>query len=566
MNTIKLKYGLEDIVSRVPGLFAYIEFDENHVSSTHPSSDSYVGCYGKIPCALKIPENISFVIDDMTVIKPNTVYSYRTLMNVYYQYREEYADSPFIKFIERGIGKIETPFNKDWTLVPEYEYYANCPRLFDEYTKISKMCEKYQEIKETSGEINCELECLCDKYAKMGGDYMKEWYHGKINEGSLISNEYYGYADNKFNLRFDINIVSTSNDLGILTSYLEYYDANTNYTDGMFTIYNDRTYLCVPEDYTEEYVQLPGNDAKFILLAEDYSGEEHPENITGTTNSVLTGFRKSKNYLDEGGNVKIPEYGADWLWYYRIGDIGYSETTNDLFGNVEIEEGETRVETVNQYEPHLMAYGDIIKDITRNTEDKTVTFEYILGAHLKAKLLKIEFDDDNNKHYFYSDYEYDENDTHGINHTETYSYEIEGEIDSMSDDDFSDYVTHDKIPFEKTVEGETVVVVNTYKKCEFSVWSTMVVNEVMINGVPKDYTYITTNFSTNFEVQKDSLVNPTTKLDYFNRISYPPSVKNNIHITRGNAAAWEKHIRLSECVTFEDLENSSLFGIMIRTS
>ena len=43
MNTIKVKYGLEDITARVPGLFPYIEFDENHVSTVHAASDSDVG-------------------------------------------------------------------------------------------------------------------------------------------------------------------------------------------------------------------------------------------------------------------------------------------------------------------------------------------------------------------------------------------------------------------------------------------------------------------------------------------------------------------------------------------
>lgn len=562
MNTIKLKYGLEDIVSRIPGLFAYIEFDENHVSTVHSASDSYVGCYGKIPCALRIPQDVSLVIDGVSVIKAENVYSYRTLMNVYYQYRDDYSDSSFIQFIERGIGKIETPFNKDWTLVPEYEYYANCARLYDEYVKIGKMCEKYQGIKDVTGEVNCELECLCDRYVKMGGDYMRDWYHSKITEATQVADEFRNYVVDEFNLRFDINIVSSSNDLGILNTYLDFFDPKHEYHKDEYTIYNDRTYICEAQTFKGEW-----DETQFSLLSEDYTYEEHPENIMGTTNSVLTGFRKSKNYLDEGGNIKLPEYGTDWLWYYRIGDVGYSETTNDLFSNVEIEEGKTRVETIDQYETHLMAYGDIIKNITRDSENKTITFEYIIGAHLKAKLLKIELDDDNNKHYFYSDYEYDEVDTqHGVNYTETYSYEIDSEINSMNDEDFNDYITREKIPFEKVVEGETKVIVNTYKKCEFSAWSKMVTNEAMINGVPKDYEYITTNFSTKFDTEKDTLVNPTMKLDYFNRVSYPPSVKSDVHITRGNAAAWEKHIRLSECVTFEDLENSSLFSIMIRTS
>ena len=485
MNTIKLKYGLEDITSRIPGLFAYLEFDENHVSTVHKATDSFVGCYGKIPCALEIPENISLVVDEENIIVSGKVYSYRTLMIVYYKYRNDYSDNSFIQFMERGIGKIETPFNEEWTLVPEYEYYANCARLFDEYTKIGKMCDKYQEIKEITGEINCELECLVDKYAKMGGNYMRDWYGEKAVEANGIADEYLEYVGNEFNLRYDINIVSKENDLGILNTYLEYYNPKTNYTDGMTTIYNDRTYLCVPDDYTEEYVQFPGNDAKFILLTEDYSQEEHhPENITGTTNSVLTGFRKNKNYLDEGGNIRLPQYGSDWLWYYRLGDVGYTETTTDFFNNIEILDGYQRDEHEGNYENHLMAYGDIINSITRDTDNKTITFEYIIGAHLKAELMSKPYtDDDDNKHYYYGDYEYDDTDSHGVLYTETYTYEEDGEIDLMSDDEFNDYITHDKVPFKNNNDE---VVVNTYIKCAFNTWSNTTTNDMVVNGVPKE--------------------------------------------------------------------------------
>lgn len=559
MNTIKLKYGLEDITSRIPGLFAYMEFDENHVSTVHKATDSSVGCYGKIPCSIKIPEDVELEIDGVKIVESKHTYTYRTLMILYYQYRNNYPDNSLIQFMDKGIGRLKTPsdLHSDWDLVPEYEYYANCARLYDEYTKIDKMCESYQQIKEITGEINCELECLCDRYTRMGGDEMKEWYHSMTKKANRIAEEYRRYIGDEFNLEYNINIVSKENDLGILNSYLEFYDPKTNYIDGMLTIYNDRTYLCKPNDYTGEYVQLPGNDAKFVLLSEDYSQEEPPENITGITNSVLTGFRKSKNYLDEGGLIRLPKIGEDWLWYYMIGDIGYSETVTDEFNNIEIEDGYERVTEPNNYETHLMAYGDIISDITKDADNKTITFTYIIGAHLKAKLVDIKQDDDNNYHYYYADYEYDSDDNHGVLHTETYSYDEGGEIDSMSDDEFNDYVTHEKTPFEK----DDQVIVNTYKKCAFNTWPNITTADMVVNGVTKEYSFITSEFSTKFDAEKDSLVNPTFKIDYLTGVPYSPTVKSNVRVSRGNAAAWERHIKLSELKTFEDLETYDFFNL-----
>lgn len=551
MNTIKLKYGLEDITSRIPGLFAYMEFDENHVSTIHKATDSSVGCYGKIPCSIKTPEDVELEIDGVKIVESEHTYTYRTLMILYYQYRNNYPNNPFIQFMDKGIGRLKTPSDlyPDWDLVPEYEYYANCARLYDEYTKIDKMCESYQQIKEITGEINCELECLCDRYARMGGDEMKEWYHSRVEEANMISEDYLGYIGDEFNLEYNISIVSKENDLGILNTYMDYFDPKHTYHDGETTIYNDRSYICNVDTFKGEW-----DETKFNPLSEAYP---EGDNITGITNSVLTGFRKSKNYLDEGGLIRLPKIGEDWLWYYMIGDIGYSETVTDEFNNIEIEDGYERVTESSNYETHLMAYGDIISDITRDADNKTITFTYIIGAHLKAKLVDIKQDDDNNSHYYYGDYEYDSDDNHGVVHTETYSYDEGGEIDSMSDDEFNDYITHDKTPFEK--DGQ--VIVNTYKKCAFNTWSNITTADMVVNGVTKEYSFITSEFSTKFDAEKDSLVNPTFKIDYLTGVPYSPTVKSNVRVSRGNAAAWERHIKLSELKTFEDLETYDFFNL-----
>lgn len=652
MNTIKVKYGLEEITARVPGLFPYLEFDENHVSNVHPASDSDVGCYGKIACALMMPNGVSLDVEyeeedeegqpitiTKNVIVPGQSYTYKTLMGVYYKYRDEYPTNSFIQFMEKGIGKFKITANIDFeycTLVPEYEYYANCARLFNEYTQIGLMCSKYLQMKEITGEVNCELECLVEKYARMGGDVMRDYYGNLADYSNTIASEYFGYLSTDFNLCFDVNVTTTENDFGILNTFINFFGTkyvsalyvveeivvpgtnppiyntqvvrivrqvdpqdpthprsqdtiNINekyYLDdtcvleavrgvdyflpGDFVVYNDRTYVCEQPTINGEWILN-----RFHLVTENYSDQtpdykayyspevDRPYTpvtiISGTANSQLNGFIGDKNYIDEGGVIRVP--GNDtrrvtdylWLWYYRIGDVGFSSTETDRFNNIVV--NGTRNTNIGQYEMHLMAYGDIITNITRNTTDRTITFEYYIGAHFKAKLLDVTLDDDGNERYFYGEYEYDSDDTqHGVKHVETYEYNMGGDIDSMDDDRFEKYVTYD------SNGNSRRLIIDTYTKGEFNVGQYGSMATMMVNGQEFTYSYIVSNFSIPLQMSKDSLTNPLTRFDYLVGTAYNPTVKSDVHISRGNAAAWERHMKLGELKTFEDLETYSNGG------
>lgn len=646
MNTIKLKYGLEDITARVPGLFPYIEFDENHVSTVHPASDSSAGCYGKVVCAITVPRNVNLDADNQYIVIGGDTYTYKSLMQYYYTYRDRFPDNSFIQFMETGIGRFKIAdllpnVSDEWVLVPEYEYYANSARLYGTYMKMKIMCDKYLEMKEATGEINCELECLLEKYTQMGGDIMLEFYNIRAHEATELADIYYGYAADGLNLSFNINIVSNNSDLGILNAFLNYFDPDETYGHGDEVIYNDRTYICTVEegdthhgpwniehfhlisdtdsegketvyipkfrgseyyhrgefvrqtDYGQvyvcdlpEYVQYNVGDTieigdtyyienggiyeeydELVLPHEVEAGEAFyykgpeiyhgpwstsifkPKNITGVTSSKLTGFRNNGNFIDAGGSICQPDYDVDWLWYYHIGDVGFYETSTDEFNNIELITGQ-RV-PVGQYETKLMAYGDIITNITRNPSNQTITFNYVIGGHLKAKYLCNNVDDDNNPHYCYGEFEYDDNDLHGVLYTETYSYKPGGEIDNLSDEDFEKYVTYG----ERRID-------DMYSKCEFD--TKVIGGKMMVNGTPAPYTYINGEFLSKFDKEMDTLCSSTTKLDYLTGIIYNPTVKNDVKIRRGNASAWERHIKLGEIRTFDDLEtyaNGGFFNL-----
>ena len=58
MKTIEYKVSYEKMISRIPGLFAYLESDEYGVVSLHKATDSLDGCWGKIVENIELPETV----------------------------------------------------------------------------------------------------------------------------------------------------------------------------------------------------------------------------------------------------------------------------------------------------------------------------------------------------------------------------------------------------------------------------------------------------------------------------------------------------------------------------
>ena len=139
MRTIEYKVSYENMISRIPGLFAYLDSNALGEVSLHHASDSNCGCYRKIVENIKLPVGTSLIVDEKVLLEEGKTYTFRTIITYYYQYRnlftkyvynsdetrsitpEEYRNldvrkqrfykrqinSDFIKFVERGIGKIE---------------------------------------------------------------------------------------------------------------------------------------------------------------------------------------------------------------------------------------------------------------------------------------------------------------------------------------------------------------------------------------------------------------------------------------------------------------------------
>ena len=311
MRTIEYKVSYENMISRIPGLFAYLDSNALGEVSLHHAYDSNCGCYGKIVENIKLPVGTSLIVDEKVLLEEGKTYTFRTIITYYYQYRdlftkyvyikdetrvitvEEYKnldtrkqnlykrhiDSEFIKFVERGIGKIEIPFEKYNKLinnsnlyisickdsnvitkeeyndlsekekanfhlkrnenVPKFLYLANVISLYNELVKMGKQCMFYQNNKEKFGNDK-HMCCLCERYINMGGDDLRDYVGSLIEEYKEISDEYFDYADNEksMTLDFDIDLVSSYDDMGIMDSYITEWIPYKQYYKGDRVFYN----------------------------------------------------------------------------------------------------------------------------------------------------------------------------------------------------------------------------------------------------------------------------------------------------------------------------------------
>lgn len=580
MRTIEYKVSYENMISRIPGLFAYLDSNELGEVSLHHAYDSNCGCYGKIVENIKLPDDTSLTVDGNDLLKGGQTYTFRTIITYYYQYHdlftkyvhikdeerkitvEEYRnldarkqrfykrqiESNFIEFVEKGIGKFEIPFDdykelvnnsklyvnickdnnviseedyskleekeqnnyrlKKNTNVPKFIYLANVISLYNELVKMSKQCTFYQENKENFGNDK-HMCCLCERYINMGGDGLRDYVGSLIKLYRETSDEYFGYADNKksMTLDFDIDLVSSYDDMGIMDSYIEewlpykqyhigdrvFYDGgiwrceenNTGYfnEDEMKVVFSDRYFkkidnvfkkidikyqniedeeIITGEEYQKRYNALESDEEKSefkskykLYLSQDYDPprqelvniSKNTFKITGQTDSKLKDIRRFVTYMNDDNIGEKPENGYDWLFYYRIDNICNISTLNDDLGNILKLDGEPT--TGKDDGDDLMAYGDVITNIKANNEENTITFEYRINAHLigNSDTYSSKLDEDKNTIHYWKDFTYEKNT--GVKYTETYNYAEDSDLDKLINGNF-------KLVIGYTDEGEEI--------------------------------------------------------------------------------------------------------------
>lgn len=727
MRTIEYKVSYENMISRIPGLFAYLDSNALGEVSLHHAYDSNCGCYGKMVENIKLPVGTSLIVDEKVLLEEGKTYTFRTIITYYYQYRdlftkyvyikdetrvitvEEYKnldarkqnlykrhiDSKFIKFVERGIGKIEIPFEKYNELinnsnlyisickdsnvitkkeyndlsekeranyhlkrnenVPKFLYLANVISLYNELVKMGKQCMFYQNNKEKFGNDK-HMCCLCERYINMGGDDLRDYVGSLIEEYKEISDEYFDYADNEksMTLDFDIDLVSSYDDMGIMDSYItewipykQYYKGdrvfyngeiwhyqtdNTGYfyedvagsiwrckenntgffhEDALKVVFSDKYFekinnvfekidiqyeniedgtILTNDDYQEQYNTLQNEEEKseFKSKYKLYSPQslidisKNTFKLNGQTDSKLKDLRRLVTYMNDDNIGEKPQKGYDWLFYYRIGNIYNISTLNDDLGNILNLDGET---IANEKDGNnLMAYGDIITNITSNEKENTITFEYIINAHLIGQHYFSKLDEDKNIIHYWTDFTQEENT--GVKYTETYNYTEGSDLDQLIKGEFKLVIayTEDGEPiydetifsFDEYVNGKYDDNLKSFKfefitlNNELTYSKTIANQEVNIISTLTDFEIFKNNNDEFMEVHSMDEENLNDKgismyrHDYFNGITYAPTKKIDVYIERGSTSCFQQHIAFSEIKNINDLtefRNGSFFKI-----
>ena len=505
---------------------------------------------------------------------------------------------------------------KDWeelkyrcpSLVNGVIYLAQIDGILYEMKNLKKM---YFLLENSDLENKDEIKCEYSKYLRMGGDHMIMLLEWLKQEANAVATEMMTYASIKNYVNIPINLSLTLQDNGYYTPAMNYKDVGmTVYKGEPFTYVNESgiadTYVYVGQNQ-EAIFELGSDNFKLLKDYEITRVRQEMDNntivtLTGQLDSKLKTLKSRRTYLNYFGQVETPSYDEDWLWYYVKGAIYDISTITDNGEIVKIPDS-LPTDTDN-----LLAYGSVLTDIKADNTDCTLTFTYYTDAHLKIvkteeKTTRIQYTEEEYEYYkgkygnnvvilykkdgsdseikqseydsledeekaLYVPYEIEikyreqfftiDTDSkygeyHGVKYTETYNYERYGEIyDLVLNNGFEDYINNTERSFEKYAFNSSPN--NVQRK----VLDTYVV----------DVPYISSNFEYTFDYEeniKNELCSVIYKEDLLNGIHYKPIVDNQAFILRGTSAAFERHLRLGEVKTLEDLENyhnGSFFNII----
>ena len=578
IRTIKYTAKYEDLISRIPGLFAYIELDDKGNSVLHKATDSPMGCYGKVI------ENVKY---------NGKVYNYKELINLYYK---DDISKELKDFVEKGIGKENVIFDtldrKKQDLVPDFVYLALVKPLYGEMLKLRDKVNFYKKHTDNRDKIDNEteesLDCVCKLYERHGGDGYLNFLGGLFSKVEAVSNEYFNYANEAINdgnrlcLNYAVNLFSTVKDMGLVTPM-------------------------------ESLVKKPKDKdiVKYII----------GRGLDGKTNSKLTSLRRYEGYLNEFDILETPPIGADWLYYYRVGAVRNISTINDENGNIRCEVTELKNISKGDIISDLYAFGDVIESITPIEKDNCIKIIYWTDVHLKATVNKVTKDDDGNYKVYYTNFEpdyppidaffdengnptekkiasfiwndekeqeecqnmteikfCDQNDTnnlHGIRYEEIYYFSPNEDEDNISylikNGEFYKYVNGDYD--DKQANADDASKIKKYEKYEFSVNNNTLSYTQRVNSTDLELSCVISDYKTicireevrNTQNNEDNgVINGVTisRLPFYESISYTPVEKIDVFIDRGSTSVFDRHIRLSEVKTLNDMleySNGSYF-------
>lgn len=457
----------------------------------------------------------------------------------------------FFKFVEKTLGIIRVPESIDGRLVPYKIYACDVSGYYDKLIgyKISDIC--------------CEKKL----YGDMGGEDMEFFLYSKRTlydetktylEGLVETEGEGGEIKKKIPvIPMNIIITNTIDDIGIYTPIIKNWNSGERYYIGDKVIYENKTYQLFMNDsgstipsgdtvgfvgfqntksLTVEFdvVDINGNYIHWNLI-EHSSDYNIGTTISSNTESRLFELvRKQKNSVDDHNNelpgILIPNSG-ETDGYEAYLDMQFSAGIMYNKSNLPINENETLV------------IGDTISGITLTVYDINVSFNQLMSMSV-GTTGKITFTYYMGLRHIYSGNTLTSIDTtKAIKHTETYTFTL-GEIEVYLD---KDGVIIGNI--KKYVNVDYDGAKDYYLNSNFDISTKNMINS--------NITYKSNQIYNVSDITLEPLIMDSNiiKNDYLFGISSDPIIKGDIFIDRGTNAAIEKHLKLIEVKTLQDLEN-----------
>lgn len=487
--------------------------------------------YDFLPCdilSFKMIDNDIYVTNDNEKIASE----YIVLVEDFETYLS-YGTYKFMKFVEEDIiglyyiytDKIKEKYGEpylDETIDSAIYEGIGCPipgikmpnQIY--YTMIDSELSKMGEMRETNNP------CILKEWEEMGGEVYQEILEDlKVLYDEKKKNfkyEYYEmFDDNKLNdiiptIDVELLLTNSYNDLGLYSSY-----------DESFNNESDNVY---PLNYDTFQVESQLQTLRIRDFFSDDNGEYLPgifikdERFYESPN-YKTPINQPKNY--ETLTLKDESYNGNVLLKYindenNPMDIPFKEPHNGgpIFNSYLINK------ELNYY------IGDFVKEIDDKIKGK-ITFKYVIGGKYEKDI------NGGFKNYI--------NDGSGIEYIETYNYKKYDYLENVTIDGVLipklyynniDYTTNEKEVYNSDLNLRRMTKIGNITNMVNDNWS-------------KEISYSTPIYKDN------SLIG----------ITESPKYQIDVEVSRGGISVNEKHFKLFECNTFEDLTNygNDYFGI-----
>ena len=296
-------------------------------------------------------------------------------------------------------------------------------------------------------------------------------------------------------------------------------------------------------DYQDEWNEFPNKDGISI-----YSGDTY----TYTTDSKLQFLRSKKLYTDDDGNLLpglFEEEGKLWKYTYDGKKWSHSNQTAS-FANKTCGDGLSNGECVNVNIYRTVSIDAIVQAMLsgastdgsyyfyvkyKNDKEAPMTIPFTVGVVDGNGISNISYDSD------FVTFEYSYND---IQYKETYKYNTGQTMEIVLDGYENITIYYNEIDYDFTEQTIYNKHYDLYREGNLA------------DIVQYREGHVWCDDKSNGYVASAETINaPIFKEEYLLGISSTFKADVNVTINRGNAAAFERHFKLSECNTMEDLEN-----------